>query len=270
LAPDAVEALAADPRSALVALDFDGTLAPIVDRPQDARPAPGALAVLRRLAGSIGQLAIISGRAADEVVGLGGLDEVPGLLVIGHYGLQTWRDGQFSTPEPEPGVRLARERLPELLAAAPPGVSVEDKQHSVAIHTRQAEDPQRTLDDLTPRLLRLASDAGLEAVPGRYVLELRPGGIDKGAALGALVAESGARTVIYVGDDVGDLPAFRAVATMRDSGQIAAGLAVVAVSPAAAGTPGAASEVPADLRDAADLELPGPAGVVAWLSTLVP
>jgi trehalose 6-phosphate phosphatase len=256
---DAVAALLTDPGSALIALDFDGTLAPIVERPEDSRLAAGALEVLDLLASTVGQLAVISGRAADEVVRLGGLEGVKGLRVLGHYGLQNWRDGRLDTPPPGAAVALAREQLPELLAGAPEGVYVEDKQHSVVVHTRPAASPQQALDDIAPALRRLAAQVGLEVVPGRFVLELRPAGVDKGAALRELVADVGATTVIYVGDDVGDLPAFRAVAELRESGTVE-GLAVVAV--------GSSDEVPAELREAADLELPGPEAVVAWLAGL--
>jgi len=241
--------------------DIDGTLAPIVERPEDARLAVGALEVLTLLADNVDQLAVISGRAADEVVRLGGLDAVRGLRVLGHYGLQAWRDGQLESPAPEPGVELARRRLPDLLAGAPDGVYVEDKQHSVAVHTRPAASPQQALDDLTPALWQLASDAGLEAVPGKFVLELRPAGIDKGTALRGLIHDVRASTVVYVGDDVGDLPAFRVVAELRESGAID-GLAVAAISYDSA----TSDEVPAELREAADLVLPGPDAVVAWLA----
>jgi trehalose 6-phosphate phosphatase len=258
---DAIADLLADPGAALIALDFDGTLAPIVERPSDARPAAGAIDALRQLAGLVGQVAVITGRPAEEVVRIAGLAGVAGIRVLGHYGLQAWHDGQLATPNPEPGVDLARRRLPALLALAPDGVYVEDKDHSVAVHTRPAASPQQALDDLAPALRALADDVGLEAVSGRYTMELRPAGVDKGAALRELVAELGATTVIYVGDDVGDLPAFRAVASLRSSGEIS-GLAVVVVGG------GAADEVPADLRAAADLELPGPEAVVAWLAGL--
>jgi trehalose 6-phosphate phosphatase len=256
--PDAVASLLADPGSALIALDFDGTLAPIVARPEDARPAPGAIDVLAQLAGSIGQVAVISGRAADEVVALGGLTAIPGIRVLGHYGLQSWHDGRLSSPDPAPGVDLARSRLPTLLESAAVGVYIEDKRHSVAVHTRPAGSPQEALDELTPALWALAAEAGLEAVPGKYVMELRPPGVDKGTALQGLIAEIDARSVIYVGDDVGDLPAFRALADDRDREDIAV-MSVAVIVPGA-------RDVPADLRDAADLVLPGPEGVVAWLT----
>jgi len=255
---DPVAALLADPTAALLALDFDGTLAPIVARPQDARPAVGALQVLIQLADRLGQVAVISGRAAADVVRLGGLEQVPRLQVLGHYGMESWRDGRLDSPDPDPGVTQARRRLPTLLTYAPDGVYVEDKTHSVAVHTRPAANPQQALDDLTPALWELAAATNLEAVQGKYVLELRPSGIDKGTALRGLVADAWARVVIYVGDDVGDLPAFRVVSALRETGEVE-GLAVAAIVPDA-------PDVPGELRDAADLVLPGPDGVVAWLA----
>jgi trehalose 6-phosphate phosphatase len=260
---DVVASLLANPSTALIALDFDGTLAPIVGRPEDSRLADGALDLLRLLEAKVGQLALVSGRAAEDIVRLAGVDGFARLRVLGHYGLQSWQAGRLESPPPDPGVDVARRRLPELLADAPEGVYVEDKQHSLAVHTRPAASPQQVLDDLTPSLWALADEAGLEAVAGRFVLELRPPGVDKGSALRLLVERVGATTVIYVGDDVGDLPAFRAVAAMRDAGEIE-GLAVAAVR----GGPGEGGEdeVPGEVRDYADLVLPGPDGVVAWLS----
>jgi trehalose 6-phosphate phosphatase len=255
---DAVAALLANPDRALIALDFDGTLAPIVERPEDSRLAAGALDVLRLLAAGVGQLAVVSGRAADQVVRLGGLDTLPGLRVMGHYGLQSWHAGELSSPPPVDGVALARQRLPEVLRDAAEGVYVEDKRHSVAVHTRPAAAPQEALDDLTPALWALASETGLEAVPGKFVMELRPPGVDKGSALRALVADVAATTVIYVGDDVGDLPAFRAVAELRAAGTVE-GLAVAVISYGA-------DDAPSELREQADLVLPGPDAVVAWLA----
>ena len=81
-------ALLAEPARSVVAVDFDGTLAPIVERPEDARPAAGAVEALVALAGSVGRLAVVTGRGAEDVVRLGGLDRVDGLRVLGHYGLE--------------------------------------------------------------------------------------------------------------------------------------------------------------------------------------
>jgi trehalose 6-phosphate phosphatase len=255
-------ALVTAPHTALVALDYDGTLSPIVSRPADAVPAPGAVAVMRTLAGQVGTLAIITGRPIDAVLELTGLaadgDGLAGLTVLGQYGLQRWdgATGKTSSPEPLPGVAKVRAALPEVLRDAPPGVTVEDKVQALVVHVRRAADPDAALSALTPALTQLAADHGLEAAPGKKVLELRPPHHDKGRALRALVAERSARSVLMAGDDLGDLSAFDAVDTLRGDG--VPGLTVCSDGP----------EVPAALRDRADLVVDGPPGVVTLLEVL--
>jgi trehalose 6-phosphate phosphatase len=253
-------ALLADPARAVIAVDFDGTLAPIVERPDDARPAAGAVTALRALASSVGRLAVVTGRGAEDVVRLGGLDAVPRLHVFGHYGMEEWSAGALSSPEPSPAVEEARRRLPELLADAPAGVHVEDKTHSVVVHTRPAADPAEALAALTAPLQALAEETGLETVPGRFVVELRPPGVDKGAALRHVVSTYDARSVVYIGDDLGDLAAFDAVDGLRSTGGVP-GMTVASVDPALA-------DSPRELAERADLVLAGPSAVVEWLTAL--
>jgi trehalose 6-phosphate phosphatase len=216
--------------------------------------------VLAALAARLGAVAIVSGRGAEEVVQLAGVADIAGLRVLGHYGLQQWHDGVVTTPDPVPGIATARARLGDVLEGADPGVRVEDKVHSLAIHTRGASHPDTELAGLEPSLEVLADACGLEAVLGRYVIELRPRGTDKGSTLRALVASTGARVVIYIGDDLGDLPAYDALHELREAGAIA-GLAVASVDPHDA-------DVPTQVAERADMVLDGPTAVVAWLAGL--
>jgi trehalose 6-phosphate phosphatase len=252
-------AVLARPESAVVAVDFDGTLAPIVTLPEDARPVRGAVEALRALAGRTAAVAVVSGRAAGELVALAGLDTVPGLRVLGHYGLEEWYDGELRSPDPLPAIEEARMLLRPLLARAPAGVHVEDKRHSLVVHTRPAADPAGTLGRLTPALEHLAAELGLEAVPGRMVLELRPHGVDKGVAVRRLLAECAASAVLYVGDDLGDLAAFAAVEEARAGSVV--GVTVASVDPVL-------DDAPAELAVRADLVVAGPAMVVEFLSSL--
>jgi trehalose 6-phosphate phosphatase len=252
-----LDALLADPRHGLIATDFDGTLAPIVDRPGDARAQPGAVPALTALAGAVGTVAVITGRPAGEAVALGGFADVPGLIVIGHYGWQRWQDGELTAAQAPAAVDAARGALPGLLreAGAPDGTWVEDKGHAVAVHTRGAADPEAALARLRAPLGELAASLGLAAEPGRLVIELRPPGVDKGTALTGLVAERAARSALFCGDDLGDLAAFAAVRALR-----ADGVPGCTVASASAESP--------QVADAADLVVPGPAGVVDLLTTL--
>ena len=250
-------ALLGDPGTALIGLDYDGTLAPIVSDPLAARAHPDGAAALRRLTPRVGTVAVITGRPAAVAAELGGLHDVPGILVLGHYGLEQWESGTVTAPPPAPGLELARAELPGLVAdaGAPPGIWIEDKGHAVAVHTRRSADPEGALTVLREPLAGLAERAGLVVEPGRMVIELRPPGMDKGAALKNLAAKRHARAVLFCGDDLGDVAAFAAVRELRSAG--IAGLTVCSGS----------AEVTA-LAQQADLVVDGPDGVVALLAGL--
>jgi trehalose 6-phosphate phosphatase len=250
-------ALLQTPSRALIALDYDGTLSPIVDDPAAARAHPGAVAALRRLAPLAGTVAVITGRSAPVAVELGGLDEVPGLIVLGQYGRQRWEAGSLTAPPVPPGVAAAREQLPGVLAeaGAPEGTWIEDKADAVAVHTRRAAEPGPALDRLRGPLAALAERTGLAVEPGRMVIELRPPSFDKGQALKNLISQRSAAADMYCGDDLGDGPAFRAVADLRAEG--IPGLAVCSGS----------AEV-SELAGLTDLVVDGPDGVVALLDAL--
>lgn len=248
-----LRALRADPEHALIALDYDGTLAPIVSRPEDAVPAAGAVDLLVALAARVGRLALVTGRPAQVVVDLAGLAAVPGLVVMGQYGVERWSGGVVTSAEPVPGLAVARAELPGL--AGEVAAEVEDKGRSLVVHTRNA--PAGALERLVEPVGALADRAGLELHLGRLVLELRPPGFDKAGALRA-VADPRPSAVLFVGDDVGDARAFDAVDELRADG--VPGLTVFSDS----------EEGPADLRTRADLVADGPAGVVELLRELLP
>jgi trehalose 6-phosphate phosphatase len=259
---DGLAALLARPRKAVVALDFDGTLAEIVADPEQARAHPGAVPALAALAPRVASVAVVTGRPAGVAVRYGGFAGVPGLdhlVVLGHYGAERWDavSGTVRTPVPHPGVAAARAELPGFLDrfGAWSGTWIEEKGQAVAVHTRRASDPQAAFEALRGPLTDLAARHGLLLEPGRMVLELRPPGMDKGVALAEYVREVGAETVLYAGDDLGDLPAFAAVEKLRSDGH--PGLLVCSGS----------AEVP-ELADRADLLLPGPAAVVDFLAAL--
>ena len=247
-----LDALRSDPARALVALDYDGTLAPIVSRPEDAVPAPQAVDVLTALAARVGRVAVITGLPAQVVVDLAGLAAVPGLVVMGQYGVERWTGGHVTAADPAPGIDQARRQLPELVARV--GAAVEDKGHSLVVHTRNA--PRGAHERLAGPVARLAEDVGLEVHHGRQVLELRPPGFDKHGALLA-VAEPLPAAVLFAGDDVGDGRAFDAVDELRAKG--VPGVTVFSDS----------AEGPEALGERADVVVDGPEGVVALLRELL-
>ncbi|WP_159769309.1 trehalose-phosphatase [Streptomyces sp. HM190] len=259
---DALDAILADPGRTVVALDFDGTLAPIVPDPEQARAHPDAVTALAALAPRVLSVAVVTGRPADVAVRHGGFAGVPGLehlTVLGHYGAERWdaATDTVTAPPPHPGVAAVRAELPAVLerAGAGEGTWIEEKGRAVAVHTRRAADPQATFEALRAPLTDLATRHGLIVEPGRMVLELRPPGMDKGVALRRHVVDSAATAVLYAGDDLGDLPAFAAVEKLRGEG--VPGLLVCSGS----------TEV-TELSERADLVVDGPEGVVRLLARI--
>jgi trehalose 6-phosphate phosphatase len=154
-------------------------------------------------------------------------------------------------------VQTVREALPELLAklAAPEGAAIEDKGTSLAVHTRRTADPAAALKRLRAPLQQLAETAALTIEPGRFVLELRPPGTDKGTALRRLAKERAASTALFAGDDLGDLRAFAAIRQLRQEG--IPGCTIASESP----------ETP-QVAESADLVVAGPEGIVRFLTAL--
>jgi trehalose 6-phosphate phosphatase len=257
-----LDALFATPDRALIAFDYDGTLAGIVDDPMDARPGDGMVDRLGELSSRVRLVAVVTGRPAQQAVDLGGFDSAPGLerlVVLGHYGLERWDAASSSlhTVDPPGGLERVRATLPDLLASLDlQDADMEDKGLSVAVHVRRLADPAGAFSAMEGPLRELAGGTGLVAEPGRFVVELRPPGMDKGQALRTLADEVDARTVVFTGDDLGDLPAFDEVARMR--GQGSSGLLVCSGS----------AEVTA-LAEKADLVVDGPEGVAGFIDDLV-
>jgi trehalose 6-phosphate phosphatase len=255
------DAIVSDPGSAVITSDFDGVLSPLVEDPARSRPVDGALDALARLARSVRQVAIVTGRPALVATELSGVSGHPGLgslVVLGHYGLERWEaaTGKVTSEPVPPGVATARDRLPELLRdAGVPDAFVEDKESSLAVHTRRLDGPAEALERLRAPLTALAQETGLRLEPGNLVLELRPPGIDKGVALRGLIASTGARSILYAGDDLGDLAAYRAIQAQRDAGLRAVLLAT-------------RSSNATELIEAADIVVDDPTGVVTVLTAL--
>ncbi|MET8559150.1 trehalose-phosphatase [Streptomyces flaveolus] len=259
---DGLAALLAQPRTALIGLDFDGTLAPIVADPEQARAHPEAVPALAALAPQIASVAVITGRPPEVAVRYGGFAGVPGLehlTVLGHYGAERWdaATGEVTAPPAPPGVAAVRAELPGLLerVGAQEGTWIEEKGRALAVHTRRAPDPLAAFEALRAPLADLATRHGLVVEPGRMVLELRPPGMDKGVALLDHARAVKAGCVVYAGDDLGDLPAFAAVEKLRTNG--VPGLLVCSGS----------AEV-TELADRSDLVVDGPQGVVGLLRAL--
>jgi trehalose 6-phosphate phosphatase len=235
-AADLLTRLAAEPDRAALLLDVDGTLAPIVARPEDAAVPDETRAELERLMRRYALVACVSGRTSEDAARIVG---VPGIVYVGEHGLEL-------APEAE----RWRERLAEFSDEVE--WPAERKRLSVSFHWRTASDPDAAQAYLE-RVAERARAADLRPRFGRMVLEIRPPvDANKGTAVRALLEERELRRALYAGDDATDLDAFLGL----DGLEIAVRIAI------------SSAEAPSDLAAAADLVLAEPAALLELLRQL--
>lgn len=249
------------PQLVLLALDFDGTLAPIVSDPQKAFAEPAAIDALALLGSRIGATAIVTGRPVQTVLDLANISARRGfekLVVLGQYGAERWTQANGTTeliPTPD-NLNVVEEQLKEILSKLNLAEAhIEHKGRALVVHTRRLPNQREAFSLLAEPLKDLAASHNLVSEPGKFVWEIRDGSVDKGIALSNLIAEVKPEVVVFAGDDLGDLPAFSVVKDFRDEG----GLGLLICS---------SSTEENALTELADVVVDGPIGVAIWLAEL--
>lgn len=247
--PDLIESLVDQRRRSAVILDFDGSIAPIVDDPAAAVADPAVIEALAALVDEFAVVAVVSGR---PVTFLADRLEVPGLVLAGQYGLESAVDGVQTV---DPRVELFVDAVQAAAAALEresEGLTVERKGVvAVALHWRIA--PEREAQAIA-LAHRVATDCGLEVLLGRRVAELRPAiPVDKGTVVATLVA--GLDGACFAGDDEADLAAFAALTHHYERGELDLAIKIAVRS----------TEAPAPLLAAADMTVDGPSGLARFL-----
>jgi len=246
----AIAILTARPDRTVLLLDFDGSLAPIVERADAARPLPDALVQLQRLVRSLGRVGIVSGRPVGYLV-----EHVPidGLVFTGLYGMEHVVAGERTVdPRVEPYLDSVAAAVDELNARFPPEVVEPKSGVSVTLHWRPAPD---RADEILEAGEAVARSHGLAPLRTRMAIELRPPiEIDKGDVTRELVA--GFDVAAFAGDDTGDLPAFAALESARAEGTLLHAVRIGVTSP----------EAPPELAASVDIVVTGPEGLVALLA----
>jgi trehalose 6-phosphate phosphatase len=257
---EALRPLTADPSRSALFFDVDGTLAPIVQRAQDAQVPMETSLLLARLSRRYVRVACVSGRAASDVRRLVG---VGGIAYAGSHGAELLEPNasapriapEFQRWEPEVKAFVGERDTPELRALR---VRIEDKGPIMTFHWRGApsEDDARALVE---RLAEQAEGAGLWTHWGRKVLEIRPPvPVDKGQAVRELALGTSARAALYAGDDVTDLDGFAALAALVEEGRLEEAVRVGVRS----------DEGPPEIVDQADLVVDGIDGMQKVLAEL--
>jgi trehalose 6-phosphate phosphatase len=238
----------ADPMSAAILTDFDGTLSPIVVDPQAAAPLPGAVSVLRSLAAHVALVGVVSGRPIAYLRDRLGDD----LWLSGLYGLEALVDGAVVEL---PGAAEWRDVVTAATARAADafGDAVEPKGLSLTVHFRSRPELGPAVRDWADAE---AVRSGLAVRPAKASIELHPPvPADKGSVVER--AAAGLRAVCFLGDDVGDLPAFAALDRLAAAGVHAVKVAV------------STEEAPVAVLERADVVVDGPQGALALLEWLV-
>jgi trehalose 6-phosphate phosphatase len=247
-------------RSAL-ALDVDGTIAPIVARPEEASVPPDVRELLIRLQAEYGVVACVSGRRAEDarrVVGIDSLD------YIGNHGLERIRSGDSQVASESPADSYgAQVRTFASESYAPAlremGVRLENKNAIWSFHWREATGEDAAVAALA-EVATAAESRGLVAHWGRKVLEIRPPlRFDKGTALERLLDEGDFDGALYAGDDTTDLDCFRKLRELRSNGGLSHAVCVGVES----------DEAPPEIAAEADVTVDGPAGMRELLAALL-
>ena len=255
-----LEPFHARPERCAVLTDVDGTLAPIVDRPEDARVPAETTAVLERLAERYALVACVTGRRALEARRMVGAD----LLYVGNQGFELLLPGA-GEPMLDPAARPRHHRAAEFVAGldwerlGPLGLRLEDKGPIQVLHWRGA--PDETAAELAAgEIATGARDRELIPLWGRKVLDLRPvAGIDKGSAVHRLLVERAPLdAALFAGDDRTDLDAFRAMDSLAGSARLGSAVRVGVAS----------EESPPEIAAEADLVVEGTDGVLDILRAL--
>lgn len=241
--------LRADPGAGVVITDFDGTLAAIVEDPAAARPVDGAVEVLDELATRYRTVAVVSGRPVAFLARV----LPPAIELVGLYGLEHRRGGEAADhPDAARWRPIVEAATAAAVAELPGAVLVEPKGLSLTLHFRTAPAYEQ---DVHRWARRREEVDGLAVRGAKMSVELHPPlAVDKGTVVHRLA--DGARSICFLGDDVGDLPAFAALAALR-----AAGLDTVAVAVRT-------TEAPAEVLAAGDIVVDGPEGALGVLRAL--
>jgi trehalose 6-phosphate phosphatase len=248
----AVSVLAHEPAATALLLDFDGSLAPIVLQPEQARPLPGTAEVLEAIGRRLGLVAIVSGRPVDFLVEW---VPAPDVRLVGQYGLEWVENGRIVVDErARPYLAAVKEALDTARREFPDCYIERKGDVAVTVHWRRAPHVEA---DVIPRVEAIGARLGLTVHPGRLSRELRPPiPVDKGSVVASFV--DGFDVAAFAGDDAGDVPAFDAIARLRASGRLRDALRIAVASP----------EAPREVLDGGDVVVDGPEGLRALLDAL--
>lgn len=237
--------------------DMDGTISPIVDKPDEAKITSRNRDLLQSLFSQLALVAVVSGRAADDVRHR---VDLPNLTYVGNHGLERWVNGEMvlapAVAQYRPQIELA---LHDLQEHRLPGMMIEDKGATLSVHYRQTDNPQTVATQFRPVVKSVVRKHELRLFEGRMIFELRPPvEMNKGTVLRNLINEHHLEAAVYIGDDTTDVDALRMARQLREAGDCYT-IGIGVQSP----------DMPDSVRDAADVMVSDVADVEAFLAWLL-
>src|ERR671913_1107323 len=208
-----------------VVTDIDGTVSAIAPTPAEAMVDPGAKAALALLAERLAAVAVVSGRAPQDGAAMVGLPE---LIYVGNHGLERisrgtpWTHPVAAAAQPAIAAALAEIESAARAGGDLPWLIIENKGVTGTVHYRLAPDQIAAAALLEPLAGAAAERHGLRLTLGRMIFEVRPAlAVNKGTAICDLAQDLGLRGIVFFGDDVTDVDAFRALRELREAGDAA-------------------------------------------------
>jgi len=243
-------------KSALgVVTGMDGTIAPVVEDPDGSPPTPRCRELLHALSQVTPLVAVLSARPSPD---LHALVDLPELLYAGNRGLEMWNGGRMDfAPEVEASRPALEAAMSALYSMIDTRVQIEDGGSVLMVHCDTLDDADQ-IDALRASVKTVAEENGLRYFEASRMLEIRPSMVlDKGRSLERLVQAHNLEAVVYIGNDMGDLEAFKTVQQMRSSGRCY-GVGVAVLN----------DWTPTQAEERADVMVQGTAGVEELLDWL--
>ena len=238
--------------------DIDGTISPIPRDFLETPVPPPTLPQLAKLATQLDLLAVISGRKCETIKEI---INIPGIKYIGHYGMEWWEnDSAVLHPDVASSLSDVRAVAAELeTLRSIDGVIIQDKWATISVHYNTVQQPSTAKQQILDFLEKSPHIKNLRLMDEKTNIGIVPRlDIDKGTAVTSLIQQYHLRGAIYLGDDIGDLPAFRAIRVAREKQEFM-GLAVLVTD----------GEISQSLLDEVDFTLDGVQETETLLNWLV-
>jgi trehalose 6-phosphate phosphatase len=208
-------------KSTAIILDIDGTISEIAPTPKEAVVSTLMRSELIKLKERFDLLAIISGRSVNDAMSMVGIEDI---LYVGNHGLEYFFDGQYSVAEEVEKylsqIKQSADQLNIELGDIE-GILFEDKGICYSIHYRQCNDGELVRRKILKSLKNGSESKTLQISEGRKLVEIRPPlGFDKGVILNRIIEKYDLNKIIYLGDDITDVDAFKKLSELENKGKI--------------------------------------------------